>query len=342
MVRTALRGRSMLLLGLGCDMVMLASLTTALLGTGEREETISATIGAKSIAIFDATDAETLRNQLEVTFPSTYGAIVAYEWFCTHFLCVGFESGTWCRHVATHSLMRLPRHFSQWPASAVARIVHPLAGYVAVVSASPRADRGSEIYSTRLFRGGLASFAVSPLLSRAAACSGSMVRMLALSAADVDGYRELDDEAIEVHTSGASLQSMAWTTDGQILTVASDAGVVYNFLASLPVLAATHGSRYLYLTSLLKLSIFDSDVGRRSAPPLEVFMHSFEQSLRSNGQHDSMPLWSAALLPNIVTPHTMSGVDAGLLRNRAHFCRARSITCRPWHEQPRIFSRAHD
>ena len=45
-------------------------------------------------------------------------------------------------------------------------------------------------------------------------------------------------------------------------------GVVYNFLASLPVLAATNGSRYLYLTSLLELSVFDS--ADPSAAPLEV------------------------------------------------------------------------
>ena len=85
---------------------------------------------------------------------------------------------------------------------------------------------------------------------------------------DPGNYKELLDEQLQVATNGANLEHIEWTADGQILTLASDGGVVYNFLASLPVLAATHGARYMYLTSLLELSVFDSS--NPEAPPMEV------------------------------------------------------------------------
>lgn len=51
--------------------------------------------------------------------------------------------------------------------------------------------------------------------------------------------------------------------------VASDSGCVYNFLASLPALAGACGTRYMYLTSLLELSICDA-APDSDAKPLAV------------------------------------------------------------------------
>ena len=69
---------------------------------------------------------------------------------------------------------------------------------------------------------------------------------------DQDGVELIDDDDKGLHLlvhrgylgdeSGA-LERMAWTADGQILTVGSDSGTVYNFLACLPVLSAACGSR---------------------------------------------------------------------------------------------------
>ena len=66
------------------------------------------------------------------------------------------------------------------------------------------------------------------------------------------------DEEVYIPTNGGSLDKIEWTSDGQILTVSSDSGCVYNFLASLPVLAEACGTRYIYLTSLLELSVCDA------------------------------------------------------------------------------------
>ena len=56
-------------------------------------------------------------------------------------------------------------------------------------------------------------------------------------------YNELPDEAVVLGDESGALERMAWTADGQILTVGSDSGTVYNFLACLPVLSAACGSR---------------------------------------------------------------------------------------------------
>ena len=48
---------------------------------------------------------------------------------------------------------------------------------------------------------------------------------------------------MQLQTDGGVLDRCEWTRDGQILTVSCDSGVVFNFLASLPVLTATHGTR---------------------------------------------------------------------------------------------------
>ena len=199
----------------------------------QRETTLSAIVGGKWIMCFDASDPEQLRGSKELTFQTHYGGIVSYEWFGDHFVCIAFESG-----------------------------------FVVVMSASNSDEPSEELFASKLFSGNLSSLAVSPLLSRAAVCSGSTVKLVALSGSDPSSYKELVEEEQKIATNGASLDSIEWTSDGQILTVCSDAGVVYNFLASLPVLAATHGSRYMYLTSLLELSVCDSEDA--SAAPLEV------------------------------------------------------------------------
>ena len=55
--------------------------------------------------------------------------------------------------------------------------------------------------------------------------------------------RQQVDEAVVLGDESGALERMAWTADGQILTVGSDSGTVYNFLACLPVLSAACGSR---------------------------------------------------------------------------------------------------
>jgi WD repeat-containing protein 19 len=77
------------------------------------------------------------------------------------------------------------------------------------------------------------------------------VKLLDLS----DEVTEMEDEGMTLTEEEGDLQHIAWTRDGQVLTVASSSGTVYNFLACLPPLAAASGTNYMYLTSLLELSV---------------------------------------------------------------------------------------
>ena len=202
--------------------------------TNEREALLSAVLGGKSVMVFDVSDPDTIRNSVELTYQPNHGPIVGYEWSSSSCIAVGFESG-----------------------------------FISVDAVNVRDNRSEGVYSCRLFPGGLSALAVSPLLSRAAAVSGNTLKVIQLGqGTDAASYKELGDEELTVNTGGASLSKLEWTADGQILTIASDGGVVYNYLASLPVLAATNGSKYMYLTSLMELSVFDS--ADPSAPALEV------------------------------------------------------------------------
>lgn len=68
--------------------------------------------------------------------------------------------------------------------------------------------------------------------------------------------------------SEESISGLAWCPDGQILTVSTTAGDVFNFLAHLPMVHASFGSRIVYLSSLREVSVVDA--ARTGDKPLTV------------------------------------------------------------------------
>tara|TARA_B110001452_G_scaffold259903_1_gene256802 strand:- start:845 stop:1207 length:363 start_codon:yes stop_codon:yes gene_type:complete len=119
---------------------------------------------------------------------------------------------------------------------------------------------------------------------------------------------------------------------------------VYNFLACLPVLAEAHGTRYIYLTSLLELSVRHAPRATRHATPRRA-----------------APRRAALLFPTPhaapATPHASPALLllAGLLGDRrrparrardpdldgADVCGARAAPRGARHEQPRLLPLAH-
>ena len=155
------------------------------------------------------------RTPVELAFQPKYGNLVMYRWFGDGYIALGFESG-----------------------------------YLVVMS-SKQQQMSEELFSQRLHEGRLSALALSPLLQRGATCSGNTIKVVDFA----DEYRELPEESVVLDYDQGQLEQMAWTVDGQILTVSSSSGCVYSFLACLPVLAEAHGTRYIYLTSLLELSV---------------------------------------------------------------------------------------
>ena len=155
------------------------------------------------------------RTPVELAFQPKYGNLVTYRWFGDGYIALGFESG-----------------------------------YLVVMSSNVQ-QMSEELFSQRLHEGRLSALALSPLLQRGATCSGNTIKVVDFA----DEYRELPEESVVLDYDQGQLEQMAWTADGQILTVSSSSGCVYSFLACLPVLAEAHGTRYIYLTSLLELSV---------------------------------------------------------------------------------------
>ncbi|CAM9486784.1 unnamed protein product, partial [Phaeothamnion confervicola] len=135
-------------------------------------------------------------------------------------------------------------------------------GYVAVVS-THMSEIGEEQYSGRLQPGGLVDVAYNPILKQAAVAGLDGVKVV-----DMNAYVELKDEGIALGADNAAICGVAWSPDGQILTIAARSGVVYNFLARMPAVHAGRGSRVAFMSSLREMTVLDvADAGIR---PLTV------------------------------------------------------------------------
>lgn len=81
-------------------------------------------------------------------------------------------------------------------------------------------------------------------------------------------YKEISEEQIPTSTEDGGICGLAWCPDGQILTVATAAGDVFNFLARMPTVHASFGSCVAYLSSLRQVSVVDA--ARSGDKPLNV------------------------------------------------------------------------
>ena len=74
-------------------------------------------------------------------------------------------------------------------------------------------------------------------------------------------WKELKSEYKEFNREEGDAEHMEWTKDGQILSVSTNGGYVFNFLMSIPVLSAHHASKMVYLSSLRHVSVVDVAMG---------------------------------------------------------------------------------
>ena len=79
--------------------------------------------------------------------------------------------------------------------------------------------------------------------------------------------KELSEETIPA-AKEEGICCLAWCPDGQILTVATGAGDVFNFLARMPMVHASCGPRVAYLSSLREVAVVDAS--RSGENPLIV------------------------------------------------------------------------
>ena len=169
-------------------------------------------------------------------------------------------------------------------------------GHLQVVSTSPR-DIGEEKHSGKFHSSAMNTFAVNKHLKRVASAGRDGVRIVSLR-----DFKEIKEDFVpREDLENGEVTSLAWSPDGQILTVATVHGNVYNFLAKMSVLNARYGTSVAYLSSLREVSI--TDVANKKSRPIEVPL-KLEPSIVSLG-----PYHIAAGMNNRVYYHSIGDED---------------------------------
>lgn len=125
-------------------------------------------------------------------------------------------------------------------------------GWLVVVSTHVR-EMGQELYSGRFHREALEDIAYNLSAQRAATAGGNDIRLL-----DMVGWKEAKGESASVPPAHGPIDSLSWTADGQIITAATRSGHVYSFLARMPTIVDSWGSRVAYMSSLREVTVVDA------------------------------------------------------------------------------------
>ncbi len=97
------------------------------------------------------------------------------------------------------------------------------------------------------------------------------------------------------------ITALAWTDDGQILTVATQSGTLLNFLAKIPNIVDSCGLRVAHLSSLRELSVSDTTgdtptlVLSVSVEPSFVALGPLHVAVRSSRVHRDTVLVTACV-----------------------------------------------
>lgn len=187
------------------------------------ENIVSANLNGKSLLLYNIMDDKD--DPMELTFAPRdngggcrYGELVHHHWYQDNLVIIGFSGG-----------------------------------YLVSVSTSPK-ELGEEKFCTKVHNDNLSCFAYNPHLKRVATAGNDGVRII-----DVRDFKEIKSDYIPLEDlEDGRVTSLSWSPDGQILTVATSAGNVYNFLAKMSAIYATYKTTIGYLSSLREISVVDA------------------------------------------------------------------------------------
>mmetsp|Transcript_12987 Transcript_12987/g.19570 ORF Transcript_12987/g.19570 Transcript_12987/m.19570 type:complete len:1468 (+) Transcript_12987:23-4426(+) len=196
------------------------------------DDTVSANLGGKSLLLLNILDEN--EDPMELTFATTshngpcrYGDLLHYEWFNDNMLIIGFSGG-----------------------------------WIIVVS-TEMSEIGEEKYATQVHASKLSTFSYNPHLKRLATAGTDGVRVL-----DTKDFKEIKNDYVSPDDlEHGKVTQLQWSPDGQILSIATSSGNIYNFLAKMSILYATYRSTVCYLSSLREVSIVNA---KRRTRPMEV------------------------------------------------------------------------
>eukprot|EP00466_Bigelowiella_natans_P012081 jgi/Bigna1/52322/estExt_Genewise1Plus.C_70063 len=157
------------------------------------------------------------RRQIELKFKTEYGSIGKVVSYGSSYMLVGFSNGK------------------------------------IVVLSTDEAEIGEEIHNWGNLEAPLKSFSCARSLNRMAAIMGTKVRMIDMQ--DMTRWTEETKDTLDFSYETGNPSCVEWTSDGQILTVATENGNLMSYLGSIPVLSTTNGILVAYLQSLQSVKI---------------------------------------------------------------------------------------
>eukprot|EP00357_Protocruzia_adherens_P031508 CAMPEP_0115034576 /NCGR_PEP_ID=MMETSP0216-20121206/40747_1 /TAXON_ID=223996 /ORGANISM="Protocruzia adherens, Strain Boccale" /LENGTH=1399 /DNA_ID=CAMNT_0002413515 /DNA_START=36 /DNA_END=4235 /DNA_ORIENTATION=- len=125
-------------------------------------------------------------------------------------------------------------------------------GWVAVISTHIDEISG-ELHSNKAFNSSLDTLCCCDVLTKVAVAGEKTIKFYSTST-----WQEFRADRIDLPRESGRVTRMAWTSDGQILSVATTNGSVYGFLMVVPNLNASFGNYCAMLTSLSEVSIIDT------------------------------------------------------------------------------------
>ncbi|KAG2385456.1 hypothetical protein C9374_003271 [Naegleria lovaniensis] len=182
-----------------------------------KDTTVAAIVGG-NFWMYDYDD-EAESKPTELGFSDEYGRMISFKSFGDGYLLLGFDRGY-------------------------------------VVIASTHSDEiGMEVNSCKVHDSELKSVTCCEALKKGASIGENCVKVFDLS--DLSAFDTNVIDKYELDNEYGALSRAEWTEDGQILTVSSNNGNLYNFLTSIPALNDCHGKNVLMLVSLRELIIKD-------------------------------------------------------------------------------------
>ncbi|KAG1699797.1 hypothetical protein DVH05_012692 [Phytophthora capsici] len=215
-------------------------------------------------------------NPVELTFQTHYGNIIFIEWFADGMIMIAFSEG-----------------------------------YLIVISTKID-EVGEELQSHRFFSDRIFTACYSSTLDRVALSGESGIKVV-----DMTSFTEVAADAIKLSdTEENEAHLMNFTSDGQILTVATQGGTVLNFLARMPRIHDHYGHYVAYLSSLRELSVVDTrrnETGSSSSGAIRIAL-SVEPSFVAIG-----PRHVAVGMNNRVWFYRCDGSGADALVNEQQY-----------------------
>jgi len=225
-------------------------------------DNISCNLNGKAL-LLNTVSPNSNEDPIELTFGSgsgdncKYGNIIKHHWLSSDLVLLGFSGG-----------------------------------YLVVISTKEE-EIGCEKQCARFHSAGMITFSYNEQLKRVATAGDDGVRII-----DLADFKENKEEFTPtVDLESGRVNSLNWSPDGQILTISTVAGNVYNFLAKMSVLNCLHKASIAYSSSLREVSIVDTVKRTR---PVEVMLKIEPTMIAIGGKH------VAAAMNNRVYFHRIS------------------------------------